>query len=99
MPLYEFICQCGKTEDHLIRSLDEARSSVFQCRSCLSPMHYSPSCGGQGAVYFEEGRARTIWNLGEKPIEIRSAREHRDAMKRAGVTEAGSRRGEPGAWI
>jgi hypothetical protein len=40
---------------------------------------------GRGLTYFEEGRARVIWNLGPEPITVRSHEEHKAAMRKAGV--------------
>ena len=39
-------------------------------------------------LFFEEGRGRWIHNLGHEPVYITSKKQHREAMKKAGVEEA-----------
>ena len=40
MPIYSFQCECGVTEEHLLK-YDE-RDSEFTCPSCGEPMQRSP---------------------------------------------------------
>jgi NAD-dependent SIR2 family protein deacetylase len=99
MPLYDFECRLGHTQERYIVSHEEAIETVFHCPTCLAPARYAPVCLGKGLVWFEEGRPRTFYNLGDKPVTVTSRAEHRRAMKAAGVVEAGNRRGEKGVWI
>ena len=82
MPLYEWECSCGHTE------------SVWACiaERNLRPGHicrgdFKRLPGGHGALYFEEGRARTHLGLSDRPITSKA--QHERLMKAAGVVEAG----------
>jgi hypothetical protein len=54
---------------------------------------------GQGMLYFEEGRSRTIWNLGHEPVEVRSAEQHKRLMRINKVDFANRGVGYPGQWV
>lgn len=54
---------------------------------------------GQGLCYFEEGRARTIWNLGPEPVQVRSHEEHKRLMRQNKVDFANRGTGYPGQWL
>ncbi len=103
MPLFDFICFEEHVSEHYVATYKEALEARFLCKDCppfhTSYMRFLPSCGGRGLLWFEEGRERTIENLGHEPVRITSKKQHRDAMRKAGVAEAGNRRGTPGAWI
>lgn len=99
MPLYIFRCELGHELEAYVRSYAEVRTMWSQCPQCLRKMTYKPTCGGRGMLWAEEGRPRVIENLGEKPIVVTSRKAHQEAMKRAGVLEGGSRRGEKGSWV
>ena len=97
MPLYALRCpECDRgTEEFCHVPADRGtQTHLCPCGSTLAPIISL----GQGLTFFEEGKPRTIWNLGPQPITVRSAREHQDAMKAAGVTWATPGRGRRGAW-
>jgi hypothetical protein len=103
MPLYEFICPEDHREEHFASIADRDKLRL-DCRVCGANLKRMP--GGKGLLYFEEGRERWIPNLREdRPI--RSAKEHKEAMKQRGVVEAGStipfkhsgRISEKGRWL
>ena len=99
MPLYDFVCQQGHREERFMASFREADETAYQCATCVSVMVRERACGGRGLLWFEEGRERVIENLGAEPVRIRSARDHKRAMKAAGVVEAGNRQGDKGCWV
>ena len=88
MPLYEFQCLNGhRREIFEFSAADKGCETVIcECGHSMGPV-FSP---GKGIVFFEEGRPRVINNLGPEPVTITSFRQHKEAMKRAGVVEAGS---------
>ena len=99
MPLFDFECYQGHRQERYISTHAEAAETVFHCPECLAPARYAPACSGRGLLWMEEGRARTFYNLGDKPVTVTSRAAHKRAMKEAGVVEAGNRRGERGVWI
>lgn len=99
MPLYDFSCYRGHEEEHFVPSYEEAKDTAYQCSQCLGVSVFRPSCGGRGLLWAEEGRERVIHNLGHDPVTVRSAKEHKEAMKKAGVVHAGTKRGEKGVWV
>lgn len=94
MILYDFRCPAGHDAEHLVGRDDPPPA----CAACGAPMARRLTFGG-GLLYFEEGRARTIENLGDQPVTIRSPAEHRRAMQAAGVTWATRGRGMKGQWV
>ena len=97
--IYEWRCSgCGLEAEHFEHHPDDkgAESYVCACGYSMAPLI---GLLGRGLLYFEEGRERTIWNLGHEPVRLSSAKAHKEAMKRAGVGEAGNRMGEKGVWI
>lgn len=100
MPIYEFQCpECGHQRESFYSQPVVLHSEL--CEACNALMgQVMPSSFGS-ALWAEEGRPRTIWNLGPEPITVRSAKEHKDAMRKAGVVPAGTnlKRGEKGRWI
>lgn len=87
MPVYEFACINGHTEDRFEHHPDDLGCETHICRKCSHTMEPVPSYG-RGLLYFEEGRGRWIENLGHEPVYITSKQQHREAMKKAGVAEA-----------
>ena len=107
--LFDFKC----TEGHIVEQLVNGQELTAPiCGVCGRPAHqiFTPAAGR--ALYFEEGRTRTIQNLetlgpgnvSNGPVRVSSRKQHQEAMKRAGVTEAGAgmhlKRGQAkGRWI
>jgi hypothetical protein len=54
---------------------------------------------GQGLLYFEEGRGRMIWNLGDQPVQVKSHEEHKRLMRINKVDFANRGTGYPGQWL
>ena len=98
MPLFDFRCHLGHISEAYIPNHNEAGQTMFQCH-CGHLMYYEPSCAGRGLLWAEEGRPRTIWNLGPEPVTVRSLAEHKAAMKKAGVVNAGAPKGGKGRWF
>ncbi|HYE93734.1 MAG TPA: zinc ribbon domain-containing protein [Terriglobales bacterium] len=96
MPLYDFRCPEGHTREAFFHRAEQARGVVLICE-CGERMTKALSVG-RGLTYFEEGRPRVIENLGDKPVVVRSHREHERLMREAGVTWATRGRGEKGCW-
>ena len=100
MPIYEWRCpECSAEKEVYHSSPDIVESEV--CAECHALMgRLMPSSVGS-ALWAEEGRPRTIWNLGPEPVTVSSAKQHQDAMKKAGVVPAGAnwKRGEKGRWV
>jgi len=97
--IYEWQCSgCGRTEDRFEHHPDDKGAETYIC-GCGYSMAPVVSLGGTPLLWAEEGRPRVIENLGHEPVTVRSAAEHRAAMKKAGVVNAGSRRGEKGVWV
>ena len=105
MPLYEFRCDNDHIQEHYL--LVDARNSMrINCLECGKLMKRMP--GGNPMLFFEEGRGRWIHNLGHEPIYITSKKQHREAMKKAGMAEAPAipehtkstgRLSEKGRWL
>ena len=87
--LYEYECLNGHRRERFEHHPDDKGCETIICDECGHTMGPVPSYG-RGLLYFEEGRARTIWNLGPEPVTIRSHKEHLEAMKKAGVAQAGA---------
>ena len=97
MPIIEYRCDADHVDDRFFHRADQALD-LLPCRNCASMAHKCLSLGS-GLVYFEEGRARVITNLSDKPQVVRSTTEHNKLMKQHGVVNAGSGRGHPGSWV
>jgi len=98
MPIYEYRCINGHIKELFCHVSDEKYVQTLTCEECANTM--GPIISNTSALlWFEEGRPRTIYNLGHEPITIRSHKEHQEAMKKAGVTLAGNKMGERGCWI
>ena len=101
MPLYAFRCaECGTEADRYVPLLADLGAETRLCETlgCSSTMAPIISMG-RGLTYFEEGRPRTLWNLGHEPVTVRSHEEHKAAMKAAGVDWTTAGRGRPGQWL
>ena len=98
MPIQVFECLSGHTTDKWLPAWAELGVRTMLCEECGHTMGPALSVG-RGLTYFEEGRARTIWNLGPHPVTVRSHGEHRRLMREAGVEHAGRRYGEKGCWV
>ena len=111
MPIFVFRDESGHEREGFTASADDKGCRTLICRACKSTM--APVIAfGQGLCYFEEGRARRIWNLENgddrdakgnklpaKPVYVRSAEEHRRLMKQRGVDWATRGVGIKGQWI
>jgi len=97
MPLYSLECTQGCTREEFCHVPEDKGCRTHVCEHG-EVMTYVLSVGA-GLTYFEEGRARTIENLGHEPVVIRSHEEHKRAMKAAGVEWATRGRGEKGCWV
>ena len=111
MPMYLFRDEAGHEREEYVSSADDKGCQTIICRICKATMAPVVSFG-QGLCYFEEGRARRIWNLESaderdakgnkvpaKPVFVRSAGEHRRLMKQRGVDFANRGVGYKGQWI
>jgi hypothetical protein len=87
--IYDFLCKNGHKREVFVHGYEDRDTADEACNLCGEPMApvFSP---GRGLLFYEEGRPRTIYNLGEKPITVTSYKQHKEAMKRAGVVEAGA---------
>lgn len=110
MPLYDYRCDDGHCDERYFAAASQAGDHL-PCRLCGQPAHKQFSVG-RGLCYFEEGRARRIWNLERsderdkdgnlipsKPVYVRSAEEHKRLMRQRGVDFANKGRGYSGQWI
>lgn len=98
MPLYQFTCAQGCTREAYEHVAADRGARTHVCEPHGESMAPVLSVG-RGLTWFEEGRARTIHNLGHEPVTIRSHREHEAAMRTVGVTWATKGRGMRGSWI
>lgn len=96
MPLFDFACPAGHIVERFFHTAAQRDAEPVIC-ACGERMERQLSVG-RGLTYFEEGKPRTIWNLGHEPVVIRSHREHEAAMRKAGVTWATRGTGERGCW-
>ena len=96
--IYEYECRNGHRKERFEHHPDDRGCETIICEVCNESMGSVPSYG-TSLLFFEEGRPRTIENLGHEPVTIRSPKEHKEAMKRAGVENAGSGIGRKGVWI
>mgnify|MGYP001595240820 CR=1 FL=1 len=95
LKLHDYLCSNGHTTESLVNSRSDDTSFCTECG-----MVARRQIGGKGRMlYYEEGRARIDYHLGDKPVEITSERQHEKKMRKAGVTLAGTRRGMPGQWV
>jgi hypothetical protein len=83
MPLYEYVCLEDHRRDVFLHAARDLGAQTVVC-DCGHTMGLSLSLG-RGLTYFEEGRARTIYNLGHEPVVVTSHEQHKAAMRRAGV--------------
>ncbi len=92
--LFDFRC----TEGHIVEQLVNGEESTDPiCGVCGQPAHQIFTPAASRALFFEEGRTRTIQNLevlgpkciSQGPVRVSSRKQHIEAMKRAGVCEAG----------
>lgn len=110
MPIFLFRCEGGHEHEEFVMRAEDKGCITHLCRSCRSTM--APVIAfGQGLCYFEEGRARRIWNLEQserdvngvmqasKPVYVRSHEEHKTLMRQRGVDFANRGKGYPGQWI
>ncbi len=107
MPIYEHRCLNDHSRDVFEHHPDNLGCDTIICETCGHSMAPVPSYG-RGLLYFEEGKGRWIHNLGHDPVYITSRKQHIEAMKRAGVSEAPAippktkltgRAKENGRWI
>jgi len=93
--LHDYKCMRG----HVFESLEPSENdSLALCPACGALG--VRQIGGRGRMlYYEEGRGRWDHHLGHEPVYVTSEKQHQKLMKKAGVTLAGTRRGEKGQWI
>lgn len=86
MPIIALRCPlCQATDEQYLHTWQHYGCEVRLCPACLSTMAPALSVG-RGLTYFEEGRARTIQNLGG--VTITSHEQHKRVMKERGVEMA-----------
>jgi len=98
MPLLALRCVNAHSSEQYVHAPDDrgAETRVCACGETLAPV----LSVGTGLTWAEEGRPRTIWNLGPKPITITSHAQHVAEMKKAGVEWATERQTQGrGGWI
>lgn len=81
--LYDWQCECGYRESTWASIAN--RDAIRPVHVCGMSMHRLP--GGRGMLYFEEGRARSIESLTDKPIT--SLKQHKKLMRDLGVSDSG----------
>ena len=96
MPMFKVGCECGYRGEKYLHN-EFHRQNLWPCPKCNMVITFMPSFGTP-LTYFEEGRARTIWNMADVPITITSPGQHEREMKKHGVALAGQRRGMPSCW-
>lgn len=98
MPLYTYRDEAGHEKEEFCVHTEERGVQTHICRRCGASQ--APIITyGQGLLYFEEGRARTIWNLGPEPVEVKSASQHKRLMRINKVDFANRGTGYPGQWL
>lgn len=111
MPIYVYRDEEGHEKEEFVAHHADKGCVTHVCRRCGSTL--APVIAfGEGLCYFEEGRARRIWNLERsdekdaqgnlmpsKPVYVTSASEHNRLMRQRGVTWATQGRGMKGQWI
>ena len=111
MPMSLYRCESGHEREEFTASADDKGCRTMFCKVCASTM--APIVAfGQGLCYFEEGRARRIWNLEDasgreangnkipaKPVYITSPAQQKRLMRQQGVSNAGHGVGFKGQWI
>jgi len=98
MPIYTRQCINGHQEDSIEISWTEKYTKTVFCKKCNNTMGHVFTLA-KPSLFFEEGKARVIHNLGHDPVTITSSKQHEAAMKKAGVSMAVPKRGMPGCWI
>lgn len=110
MPLYAFRDSQGHSREEFVIHADNKGCRTHICKVCGETM--APVIAfGEGLCYFEEGRARRIWNLescekdakgnplATKPVYVTSPRQQARLMRQQGLTQGTKGRGYPGQWI
>lgn len=111
MPVFVYQDDAGHQYEQFVHAADDKACKTIICKLCQSTM--SPILAfGQGLCYFEEGRARRIWNLEDagqkdrhgnkihaKPVYVTSPAQQQRLMRQQGVTNAGSGVGFKGQWV
>jgi len=98
MPLIALRCLNDHQTEQYVHAPDDkgTETRLCQCGETLAPILSL----GSGLTYFEEGRARVIWNLGPEPITIRSHEQHKKEMRKAGVDwSTGWKTNKTGGWV
>lgn len=98
MPLYDVTCLNGHSRTVYYATAQDKRCRTHLCPQCGHTQGFVLSVG-QGLTYFSEKSPQVIENLGHDPVIIRSPKEHREAMRKAGVDWMPQRRGMPGSWF
>src|SRR5438309_4812472 len=89
MPLYLFNCPQGHQLECFFHSWQQAFTGAYLCAFCGLPMNRLQVTPIAPALFFEEScGGRVIENLGHAPMQVTSAKHHRQLMKQAGVTWA-----------
>lgn len=98
MPLYLWKCQaCAGEHEGYVHHPDDKGcvTHVCACGATMAPVLSM----GRGLLWFEEGRARVIHNMGRKPVVVRSHAEHQRLMKSRKLALAGTKPGMRGQWL
>ena len=96
MPLFTFKCLNGHIKHLFCHSYKDkgCETALCHCGHTMGPIIDLPN----PLLWAEEGRARVIHNMGDKPVVVKSHAEHKRIMKERGLEFAGKRRGERGSW-
>lgn len=100
MPLFDMVCVNGHHREMFAHTVEQARQRGYAelCDVCLRELKPGLSLG-KGLTYFsQKAGGRVIHNLGAQPVTITSDKQHRELMKKEGVTWAPPKRGEKGCW-
>ena len=97
MPLYAYACLADHTAEAFEHHRDDRGCRTMLCAVCGQSMGPILSVG-RGLTWFEEGRARTLWNLGPDPVVVTGHEQHKRLMRERGLEWVPPKRGMPGCW-
>lgn len=95
MPIFNVGCECGYRGEKFLHN-EFGRQQLHRC-GCGKMLTFMLSAPNP-LTYFEEGRARTIYNMGDEPVVITSPGQHERECKKRGIAPMPARRGEKNCW-
>ncbi len=97
MPVYVWMCQEGHQEDFYEHVAADKGSRTYIC-GCGHTMGPVAAFGSALTSWATEKNPQTLWNLGPKPVTVRSQGELKKVMKERGLEWVAPKRGEKGCW-